>query len=316
MGVLKEISNLVKKAQLDAFGPQHTGDNEIDTFSQLANAKLHRGFAKGVKETIPGFIDGTIGTASGLINGIGQWLGGGSFRRGWKDSTDFVRKYYSDPIRNAEMALGGNAVKKMYDNAIEGYDRDMKNIVGPAVDEDGLLRKRYWEYVNARNDVDSWADGLQKATEVGLSWPMFSKAVGPVIEAMAKPIGGAAKGFGAAAKSSERIGPWAEKVVSSAKKISDAASPVMKPIDKGVRYLYDSWWPYALVNGRIAAGNSGKISSEMAERRMDGFEMLRKAFGPYATPEYRRSAIESAKTMLGQEGMRELHDANDYYSGR
>lgn len=197
MGIYSEINRIVKKAQAPGFVPtplyyssmmpkgirkqaqkNWSPGGEIDSWQNLAQSKMLRGMARGARNAIPGFIDGTIGTGAGLINGTGQFLGGGSFYDGWKESNDFVKKYYSDPIRKAEMFIVGNAVKKVLDGADSYYRGNIEKEIGQTHDANGAPTKKYKDYLEGLNMLDSVSDTVSSGTELALTWPMWGKAMG------------------------------------------------------------------------------------------------------------------------------------------
>jgi len=196
MNIIQEINRsvreLCKTAQAAGYVPM-TGNAQIDAYTNLANTHLLRGVARGAKEVIPGLVDGIIGTGSGLINGAGHWLGGGRFSDGWNESTDFVKKYYSNPIRKAEMAVGGSALKKMFDGAQKYHQKTIEKEVGAPTDAFGYPRRPYWEYRKALDDMASIEDGVAIGSELLLSAPM---AVGPISKAGKIPAAVAATGIG------------------------------------------------------------------------------------------------------------------------
>lgn len=169
MSILHEINRTVlamcKRAQAPGFVPA-TGNEQVDAYANLGRAHLLRGVARGVKETIPGLVDGLIGSGAGLVNGAGQWLGGGRFLDGWDESKDFVRRHYSDPIRKAEMAVGGNFAKKMLDGAQRHHQGTIERQVG----------RDSPEY---RDALETMA-GMEGAAEFGTALVAMPAALGAV----------------------------------------------------------------------------------------------------------------------------------------
>ena len=215
MGIISEINRLVKQAQAPGFVPtplyyssmmpkdmrkrvqkDWSPGGELDSWHNLAQSKMLRGVARGAKNAIPGLIDGVIGTGAGLINGTGQALGGGSFYNGWKESNDFVKKYYSDPIRKAEMAIGGNAIKKVFDGADSYYRGNIEKAIGQTHDANGVPTKKYKDYVEGLNMLDSASDIASSGTELALTWPMWGKVMGYGAKAIGSIGGRVAPSFG------------------------------------------------------------------------------------------------------------------------
>lgn len=189
MGIRQEINaalkGLCKKAQAPGFMPT-TGNEQIDAWTNLANVHLLRGVARGVKEAIPGLVDGLVGVPAGLINGLGTGLGtklsGGSFTKGFgegfDDSTSFAKRYYSDPIRRAEMAVGGNGVKRLLSGAQKYYQGVLEKSVGTPTDLMGYPSKPYWEYRKALDDLASLEDGVAVGSELLATMPTAIGSVG------------------------------------------------------------------------------------------------------------------------------------------
>lgn len=188
MGIRQEINaalnGLCKKAQAPGFMPT-TGNEQIDAWSNLANVHLLRGVARGAKEAIPGLVDGLVGVPAGLINGLGTGLGtklsGGSFTEGFgegfDDSTEFAKRHYSDPIRRAEMAVGGNVVKRMFSGAQKYNQDEIKRNIAPG---------KYNNYLHDMAVMDSVEDGVSTATEFGLTLPVYGRLLGAGFSALAK----------------------------------------------------------------------------------------------------------------------------------
>lgn len=268
MGVFSEINSLVKKAQAPGFVPtplyyssmmpkdmrervqkDWAPGGELDSWHNLAQSKMLRGVARGAKNAIPGFIDGVIGTGAGLINGTGQWLGGGSFSDGWKESNDFVKKYYSDPIRKAEMAIGGNAVKKVFDGADSYYRGNIEKAIGQTHDANGVPTKKYKDYVEGLNMLDSASDMASFGTELAITWPMWSKAIGygtkalgaagsrvaPLIKADPARLGAAAQKYGPLAVLAGQEAPVVKSVAENGVKVMKQA-----PVDESQKKMRES----------------------------------------------------------------------------
>lgn len=177
------LKGLYKKAQPGFMMP--TGNEQIDAASNLANVHIQRGIARGIKNMIPGIVDGLVGVPAGLINGLGSGIGdmlsGGSFTKGfgegWDDSTSFVKNYYSDPIRRAEMAVGGNVVKSMLSGAQNYYQDALARNIAPG---------KYNDYLHELAVMDSVEKGVSTATELGLTLPVYGKLLGAGFGALAK----------------------------------------------------------------------------------------------------------------------------------
>lgn len=177
MSIRQEVSQsmrrLCKCAQAPGYAPM-TGNAQVDAYQSLNNIHLLRGMMRGIKNTIPGLVDGVIGVPSGAIYGLGTGiqskLNGGSFSDGFKNGFgsefDYVRSAYSDPIRRMEMALGGNALKKMFNGAQKYHQNTIEKSVGGPTDQFGYPRRPYWEYRNALNDMASIEKGVATGTEM------------------------------------------------------------------------------------------------------------------------------------------------------
>lgn len=188
MGIRQEINaalkGLCKKAQAHGFMPT-TGNEQIDAWTNLANVHLLRGVARGVKEAIPGLVDGLVGVPAGLINGLGTGLGtklsGGSFTKGFgegfDDSTSFAKRYYSDPIRRAEMAAGGDWAKRLFTGAQKYHQDALTRNIAPG---------KYNDYRHDLAVLDSVENGVSTATEFGLTLPVYGKLLGAGFGALAK----------------------------------------------------------------------------------------------------------------------------------
>ena len=241
MSIRKEINaalkGLCKKAQAHGFMPT-TGNEQIDAWTNLANVHLLRGVARGVKEAIPGLVDGLVGVPAGLINGLGTGLGtklsGGSFTKGFgegfDDSTSFAKRYYSDPIRRAEMAVGGNGVKRLLSGAQKYHQGVLEKSVGTPTDFMGYPREPYWKYRKALADLASMEDGVAVGSELMATIPT---AIGSVGKMGKIPAAISAAGVGVSAASDGALS-W-----------RDAAKVRYNDLAKSIRTLHDgadSFW--------------------------------------------------------------------------
>ena len=188
MGIRQEINaairGLCKRAQASGFVPL-TGNEQVDDFQNLANVHLMRGVARGAKEAIPGLVYGLVGVPAGLINGLGTGLGtklsGGSFTEGFSegfdDSTAFAKRYYSDPIRRAEMAAGGDWANRLFTGAQKYHQDALTRNIAPG---------KYNDYRHDLAVLDSVENGVSTATEFGLTLPVYGKLLGAGFGALAK----------------------------------------------------------------------------------------------------------------------------------
>ena len=221
MGIRQEINaalkGLCKKAQAHGFIPT-TGNEQIDAWTNLANVHLLRGVSRGVKEAIPGLVDGLVGVPAGLINGLGTGLGtklsGGSFTKGFgegfDDSTSFAKRYYSDPIRRAEMSVGGNGVKRLLSGAQKYHQDALARNIAPG---------KYNDYLHELAVMDSVEKGVSTATELGLTLPVYGKLLG--------------SGFGALAKGRETVP--AVRIAAQAKPASRLVRKASKLVGQAVQ---------------------------------------------------------------------------------
>lgn len=219
MGIRQDINaairGLCKRAQAPGFVPL-TGNEQVDAFQNLANVHLLRGVARGVKEAIPGLVDGLVGVPAGLINGLGTGLGtklsGGSFTEGFgegfDDSTAFAKRYYSDPIRRAEMAAGGDWAKRLFTGAQKYHQGVLEKSVGTPTDLMGYPRKSYWEYRKALDDLASLEDGVAVGSELLATMPT---AIGSVSKLGKIPAAISAASVGVSAASEGALS-WRDAV--------------------------------------------------------------------------------------------------------
>lgn len=175
MGITGEINAMVKKAALGMptfQAPTTTPGTKSFHMQHMQNAKNLRGIASGAKEVIPEFIDFAAGFPAGVINGTGQWLGGGSFRKGWHDSKDFVRNYYSDPARKF-LGWAGTPIRKVTDSAINYHDNEIRKMLGPETMPDGTPSPAHDQYARDKADMDAMANTLGSVTRLALSLPLY-----------------------------------------------------------------------------------------------------------------------------------------------
>lgn len=288
MGVLSDINRLVKQAQAPGFVPtplyispllpkgmrervqrDWAPGGELDSSFNLAQTRVVRGMAKEVKNAIPGFIDS-----------VGGLLGAGKF----------TKEYISDPIRKAEMAIGGNAIKKLYDGADSYHRGNIEKAIGPTHDANGVPTKKYKDYVEGLNMVDSMSDVVSYGTGLAITWPMWGKAIGAGVKGLGvagrrvSPLIKADPArFGAAA---EKWGPW---IVIGAQE----APTVNRTVGAGIdAFLAKSNAEFA---DRELKEEIGKMSPDMAKRLrsyvMDNYDADLAGSAGISDDEYRKQFV-------------------------
>lgn len=179
--VARRIVGMRKEAQTPGYLPTNVSSNpKANAYENLANIHGYRGVARGVKNVIPGLVDFFVGDVGGALNGIGHGIVSGindgrSFKDGFKGgfsegygmTKDFTKKYMSDPIRNAEMYYGGNAVKDMLDGA-QNYWMDELRKGSRDTDYYGGYSPEYKERQKALAQMAGIEDGIASATEESL----------------------------------------------------------------------------------------------------------------------------------------------------
>lgn len=150
----------------------------LDSSVHRSAISIPEGMARGAKNAIPGIIDYTAGTIAGLEEGVRSWKNGGIFEDGWNRGFDAVRRHGSDPIRKAEMYLGGNALKRMFNSTKEWHESNMENgDLGPRRDAEGNLNSDWEDYLGA---ISVPGKVMQVGTEIALTWPMYAKMFGQI----------------------------------------------------------------------------------------------------------------------------------------
>lgn len=265
MGIRQEINaairGLCKRAQAPGFVPL-TGNEQVNTFQNLANAHLLRGVARGAKEAIPGLVDGLVGVPAGLINGLGTGIGtklsGGSFTDGFGEgfdaSTEFAKRYYSDPIRRAEMAAGGDLARRLFTNGQKYHQDALARNIAPG---------KYNDYLHDLAVMDSVEKGVSTATEFGLTLPVYGKLLGA--------------GFGALAKGRKAVP--AVQFATQAKPASGLVGKASKLVGHAAQA---ELVPHAGFNAGMAAYNQNldRLISEELARRTKQKESDRMRVGP------------------------------------
>ena len=171
MRALDEINHFV--VEMEKIGAKDALDRDL---SGIKRRHAARGFLRGVRDVVPNTIDGIIGTGLGLVGGLGSFIGGKNFSEGWGQGSGLVKKYMSDPIRDAEMAAGGNAVKRFVDKSIDNAKYKALNRIaeGPGGDVERNMNR----FVVGVNNAKAIEDGVAVGTDVLLSWPVYGKAFG------------------------------------------------------------------------------------------------------------------------------------------
>lgn len=201
MGALNDIDSSVKRMQKSGqvawrrlwVPPGREGDKTIEeaqAWQDLAASKQGRGALRAVKEFVPSLIDGTVGTLAGLGNGIVSKFTGGTYSKGYDDSKSFVRRWYSDPLRKAEMALGGNLVKRMVDRSIENQEISRLNSIGSLLDENGEPTEAYKDFIAGKELSDSLGNAAEMATGIAISMPAYGAAYGKSVNMLGHVLGG------------------------------------------------------------------------------------------------------------------------------
>lgn len=157
-------------------------DNE-----EYLTASLTRGVAKGLHGAMPGLADLT-GAIAGVLNGLGHGtsslMSGGEFKdgfnRGFSDSSNFAKRYYSDPIRHAQLFYGGNKVKKELDGWKDFYEQRIRDRIGDPVDGKGNLTEKYRKAISVLDRGKIIEEMANRGTSAAVQWPI----VGSLFKAM------------------------------------------------------------------------------------------------------------------------------------
>lgn len=165
----KKHKELRKTAQY-GYGP--IPDPAVNSAHQMANLKTLKAQARNIKNIVPYMVDVGIGGIAGVINGTGQLLGGGSFRQGFNESSDFVKKYYSDPMRKWLSWLG-SPVRKAMDKSMEHYATEYEKTLGQAVMPDGSLNPSWKQYSKDIDNMNDFSERVGTATGVAASLPAY-----------------------------------------------------------------------------------------------------------------------------------------------
>ena len=182
----------------DSVNPTATPESRAR--AQATAMHLGRGAMKGIKEAIPGTLDFLGGNAAGLGRSVFAPMINHSlsiddptgvdelpFRDRWNEGRRTWREYVTDPIRRAEMGLGGNKVRDFVNRGIQ----DVEAVAG------------------GHDDLDDVREGIAEVgTDLVVSWPMLGKSV----QAMFKAPQALGKGLAAIPK----VGPVASKIPSAA----------------------------------------------------------------------------------------------------
>ena len=193
-GTMLAWSNFLPDAQKKEMQKQWAPGGDLNSIHGLGSAEVARGIAKGLKEAIPGTID-SIGTGFGYLDyGQGKYL----------------KEYVSDPIRRKEMDLGGNAISKMISESYDKHNNRLINNIDKVTDENGEYTPEFTDYMNMIGNMRDLSDVVSAGTELGATFPAYSKAIGLVSKGTGL-IGNALK--------SSKIGKIHPKTVGVASKI-------------------------------------------------------------------------------------------------
>ena len=280
----KELSKKPTKEQSDA--------------EEYATASLMRGVGKGAHEALPGLAD-TFGAVAGLLNGLGHgawnyFSGSGTFgdgfSRGFSDSADFAKKYYSDPIRYAQMYYGGDKARKALTEWKDFYEKRIMDDVGPAFGPDGKLTDKYRRARNAIGAGNTIGAFASNGTEWG---------------AQALMLGGLLKGIGAASRATS-VAPAAASAVGAS---ASTAAPAVGNVGKVLNVMTNPWL-VSSVKGVGGALRQEGVNDAMIEKdeefarknaklRSDLMSQAeywnQRAYESGLTPEERKEAIELSK---------------------
>ena len=158
------------KEQAEELAKIHNPTSTYSKVCQHGDLSLFRGAAKGVKETVPQAVDFLAGNTLGLAGGFGSALGGGSwsdFHKGFYDSKGLVRDYVSNPIRKAEMAMGGTAIRDAVDKGRAELMADLRRDAGGDV-------QRLQDLDDVEEGDNRYMDGMEGSTQILLSYPLYT----------------------------------------------------------------------------------------------------------------------------------------------
>ena len=199
MGIISEIRNAVfgmmKHAQAPGFTPTPLYSSsmmpsgtmrdsvqkdwalgsKMDSMHHSNNVAMLRGYGKALKEAVPGFIDVTSGNIAGLIAGAGSKLSGGKFSDGFHGAKEEVRKL-TDPIRNAEMALGGSKIRDTMGSVQKYHLNNIASKSGPLKDNNGNLTsdgKVMADHIDGLGDIEGVSE---VAGSIAAQWPLWGGA--------------------------------------------------------------------------------------------------------------------------------------------
>lgn len=245
--------DFVKKAQLDfgwnqaavAFSPDASSKKNLEKYySPDSDANLAQrradmaglsGALKGIRDFVPGIIDNVIGNTAGIANGAWHAFTGRPFHEGFNLSKDFVKRQYSDRIRGAEMAMGGNAVRDAVNS--EKSRLDTEALVNTGGDL-GKLR----QLAADRKALESGEGAVAGMTELALGVPAYSMLFGlgmtpggaasKALSGVGPRVSGSA---GAAADTGMFFSPSASDILQGRHEMAQVA-------DDGLRRKYKEGW--------------------------------------------------------------------------
>jgi len=253
--------DFVKRAQLDFGWPQaavaFTPDKKVreeqyeywkpggrgDMAQRQANNAGLIGAYRAAKELVPDFIDFGIGNVAGIANGSWHALTGRPFHEGFNASKDFVKKQYSDRLRNLEMAMGGNAIRDALYSERDNLDLQARMAAGNDPD-------KVKAYEADRKMLDDGSGYVQGMTGTALSfpaWAAFSSlgltpggAVANLLSRAGKIGPKMSTGITFAADGATLVSPDASKKLEGRSVLRDARGELRWKLDNG--YGTDEEW--------------------------------------------------------------------------
>lgn len=252
--------------------------NEQKDWEGYGSSSVLRDVAKGLHEAVPGIAD-IVGSVAGVLNGtgrgIGNWISDGpetfgdAFSKGYNDSTRFAKKYYSDPIRNAQMYYGGDKVKKELDEMNEFYRKRVLEAQGPAADSFGVRNKKYWDAVERMNAIKSVSKGAGTIAQILAQWPMAGAAFGRLFGAAGKAIPLSSE-VAAASNASSKIAPALNAASKSIPSISRLSSDVTRILQAatGLPYVVAPSWG---VLDAVSEAKSRRRKLDYVKDGLDGY---------------------------------------------
>ena len=139
-----------------------THNDSVRKAEDAAQMHMVRGIAKGIKEAPPAALNMTAGVPYSIAGGVASFLDGGnkhswqSFVDGYLDNQDSFKNYVTDPIRKAEMKLGGDIIKRNLDRSVDYFD----------------------DRAGGAHPVNQTIENMMSgATTLAMTWPLFTKAI-------------------------------------------------------------------------------------------------------------------------------------------